>query len=70
MPANETAVNFANEQNKLKEKQFDVWCELVQCLDRKLSSLIKTANSNGTRRRTFCKTVSNVVNVLVSINVE
>ena len=29
----ETDANFASEQIKLKEKQFEVWCELVQCLD-------------------------------------
>ena len=43
----ETDANFASEQNKLKEKQFEVWCELVQCLDRKSLSLVKTAKPNG-----------------------
>ena len=45
----ETDANFASEQNKLKEKQFEVWCELVQCLDRKSLSLVKTAKPNGTQ---------------------
>ena len=46
---NQTDANFASEQNKLKEKQFEVWCELVQCLDRKSLSLVKTAKPNGTQ---------------------
>ena len=45
----ETDANCASEQNKLKEKQFEVWCELVQCLDRKSLSLVKTAKPNGTQ---------------------
>ena len=45
----ETDANFAREQNKLKEKQFEVWCELVQCLDRKSLSSVKTAKPNGTQ---------------------
>ena len=45
----ETDANFASEQNKLKEKQVEVWCELVQCLDRKSLSLVKTAKPNGTQ---------------------
>ena len=45
----ETDANFASEQNKLKENQFEVWCELVQCLDRKSLSLVKTAKPNGTQ---------------------
>ena len=45
----ETDANFASEQNKLNEKQFEVWCELVQCLDRKSLSLVKTAKPNGTQ---------------------
>ena len=45
----ETDANFASEQNKLKEKQFEIWCELVQCLDRKSMSLVKTAKPNGTQ---------------------
>ena len=45
----ETDANFASEQNKLKEKLFEVWCELVQCLDRKSLSLVKTAKPNGTQ---------------------
>ena len=57
----ETDSNFASEHNKLKEIQFEVWCELVQCLDRKSLSLVKTAKPNGTQAR-------KVVNVLVSIN--
>ena len=40
---------FASEQNKLKEKQFEVWQELVQCLDRKSLGLVKTAKPNGTQ---------------------
>ena len=39
----ETDANFASEQNKLKEEQFEVWCELVQCPDRQSLSLVKTA---------------------------
>ena len=45
----ETDAKFAREQNKLKQKQFEVWCELVQCLDRKSLSLVKTAKPNGTQ---------------------
>ena len=45
----ETDANFASEQNKLKEKQFEIWCELVQCLDRKSLSLVKTAKPSGTQ---------------------
>ena len=44
----ETDANVAGEQNKLKEKRLAVWCELVQSLDRKSLSLIKTANLNAT----------------------
>ena len=39
--------NFTTEQNKLKEKRFEVWCELLHCLDRKSLSLVKTAKPNG-----------------------
>ena len=45
----ETDANFASGQNKLKEKQFEDLCELVQCLDRKSLSLVTTAKSNNTR---------------------
>ena len=45
----ETAASFASEQNKLKEKRFEVGCELVQCLNRKSWSLVKTAKSSGTQ---------------------
>ena len=45
----ETDANFASEQNKLKEKHFEVWCELVQCLDRKSLGLVKTAKPSGTQ---------------------
>ena len=41
----ETDANFASE----KEKQFEVWCELVQCLNRKSLSLVETAKPNGTQ---------------------
>ena len=34
------AKNFAAQSEILKEKQFEVWCELVQCLDKKTLSLI------------------------------
>ena len=47
LPATE-AENFAAESEKLKEKQFEVWCELVQCLDKKTLSLIKCLKPNGT----------------------
>ena len=47
LPATE-AENFATESEKLKEKQFEVWCELVQCLDKKTLSLIKCLKPNGT----------------------
>ena len=29
-----TEANFAEEEIRLREKQFDVWCQLVQCLDK------------------------------------
>ena len=47
LPATE-AENFVAESEKLKEKQFEVWCELVQCLDKKTVSLIKCLKPNGT----------------------
>ena len=40
--------NFAAESEKLKEKQFEVWCELVQGLDKKTLSLIKCLKPNST----------------------
>ena len=43
----DTDVNSATEQSNLKEKRFEVWCELVQYLDRKPLSLVKTAKPNG-----------------------
>ena len=45
----ETDANFASEQNKLKEKRYEVWCELVQCPDRKTLSFVKTVKPNGTQ---------------------
>ena len=45
----ESDANFASELNKLKEKRFEAWCELVQSLDRKSLSLVKTAKPNGTQ---------------------
>ena len=45
----QTDANLAIERNKLKEKQFEVWCELVRCLDRKSLSLVKTAKPNSTQ---------------------
>ena len=47
LPATE-AENCADESEKLKEKQFEVWCEMVQCLDKKTLSLIKCLKPNGT----------------------
>ena len=41
------AVNIAAESEKLREKQSEVWCELVQCLDKKSLSLIKRRYPNG-----------------------
>ena len=38
LPATE-AENFATESEKLKEKQFEEWCERVQGLDKKTLSL-------------------------------
>ena len=46
----ETGTYFDCEQNKLKE-EFEVWCELVLCLDRKSLRLVKTAKTNGTQAR-------------------
>ena len=45
----ETDANFSSEQNKLKEKGFEFWCELVQCLDRKSLSFVSTAKPNNTQ---------------------
>ena len=42
-----TAQNFNEEQDKLRERQFEVWCELVQCLDKKTLSLARTCKPNG-----------------------
>ena len=64
----ETDANFASEQTKMKEKQFEVWCELVQCLDKKSLSSGKTAEPNGTQAWKLLQDVSKVVNVLVSID--
>ena len=47
LPATE-AENFAAESDKVKEKQFEVWCELVQCLDKKTLSLTKCLKPNDT----------------------
>ena len=46
--AEATEANFAEEETRLQEKQFDVWCELVQCLDKRTVSLVKIAKPNGT----------------------
>ena len=45
----ETNAKFVSEGNKLQEKQFEVWCELVQSPDRTSLSLVKTAKPNGTQ---------------------
>ena len=45
----EQDANFASEQNKLKEERLEILYELVQCLDRKSLSLVKTAKPDGTQ---------------------
>ena len=47
LPATE-AGNFFAKSDQLKEKHFEVWCELVLCLDIKTLSLIKCLKLSGT----------------------
>ena len=51
----ETVTIFAGEQNKLVEKQFNVWSELVQFLEEKSLSLVRTANPNKTQAWNFLR---------------